>query len=272
MANDYDKIFKENITAILLPLAEKILGISIKNSKPLKDKLQDTVEREADYLSVVEQNDGSKFILHLEFQTTNEPGMLERMQLYYSLLRRKYHLQVIQKVFYFGQRPVNMRSKLKAEETFTGFELISLSNISYKNFINSSIPEELILAILANFDQQEEKTVISEVIQKLKETNQSETTFRKYIKQLVILSRLRGLNETLKTTLQKMPITYNIEEDAFYKEGLKRGLERVRKEKELRQREKDEAIAQMIADGVPHEKIANYLNVSLQQVAKVANK
>ncbi len=76
----------------------------------------------------------------------------------------------------------------------------------------------------------------------LRETNQSEIAFKKYIKQLVILSRLRGLNENIKTAIEKMPITYNIEEDAFYKEGLKRGAEKVegklQKEKARRQHEK----------------------------------
>lgn len=301
MANVYDRIFKENITSILLPLSEKLLGISIKKSRPIKDKLQDTLESEADYLSVVEQNDGKRFILHLEFQTTSDSHMLERMQLYHSLLRRKYNLPVVQKVFYFGNRPVSMRNKLEPHETYNGFDLINLNHVSYKNFINSSIPEELILAILANFDEKEEDKVISEVIKKLRETNQSEIAFKKYIKQLVILSRLRGLNENIKTAIEKMPITYNIEEDAFYKEGLKRGAEKVegklqkekarrqrerqhekelllrekelrQREKELRQREKEQAIAQMITDGVPFEKIVTYLNVSLQQVAEVADK
>lgn len=279
MANDYDKIFKENITAILLPLAEKVLGIDIKNSKPLKDKLQDTVEREADYLSVVEQNNGRKFILHLEFQTTSESNMVERMQLYYSLLRRKHNLPVVQKVLYFGSRPANMRTTLSSEEIFSGFELISLNQQSYKNFIDSNIPEELILTILTNFEDKDEVAIVKHVIRKLQETNQSEIAFKKYVKQLVVLSRLRGLNETIRTAIQKMPITYNIEEDSFYKEGLKRGLEKVKKEKELRQREKElrqrekeQAIIQMLNDGIPSEKIATYLNVSLPIVNDIAKK
>ncbi|MFW5760804.1 MAG: hypothetical protein ACOCXH_07495 [Cyclobacteriaceae bacterium] len=286
MGNDYDKIFKENITAILLPLAEKILGINIKNSRPIKDKLQDTVEREADYLSIVEQNDGKKFILHLEFQTTNETNMVERMQLYFSLLRRKYSLPVVQKVLYFGNRPAKMRTELKPEEIFIGFELISLNQQSYKNFIDSSIPEELILTILTNFEGKDEAAIIIDVIKKLRETNLSEIAFKKYVRQLIVLSRLRGLNEYIKTALQKMPITYNIEEDAFYKEGLKRGLEKVKKEKELRQREKElrqrekelrqrekeQAIIQMLKDGLPVDKIATYLNMPLSLVRNIAER
>ncbi len=40
LSNDYDKILKENIAALLLPLTEKCLGIRIKDSRELKDKLQ----------------------------------------------------------------------------------------------------------------------------------------------------------------------------------------------------------------------------------------
>jgi hypothetical protein len=45
LANDYDKILKENISALLLPLTEKYLNIKIRDSRELKDKLQTTIEK-----------------------------------------------------------------------------------------------------------------------------------------------------------------------------------------------------------------------------------
>jgi hypothetical protein len=44
----------------------------------------------------VETDGGEKFILHLEFQSVDEEGMVYRMQEYYGLLRRKYGLPVKQ--------------------------------------------------------------------------------------------------------------------------------------------------------------------------------
>ncbi len=82
MGNDYDKILKENIAALLLPLTEKYLGIRIKDSRELKDKLQATIEKEPDFIRVVRTDKDEEFILHLEFQTQDEEGMIYRMQEY----------------------------------------------------------------------------------------------------------------------------------------------------------------------------------------------
>lgn len=82
MANHYDKILKENIDEILLPLAEKLLGISFENSEEIPDKIQITIEREPDLLKIIEK----KYILHLEFQTADEKNMVNRMYVYHSFL------------------------------------------------------------------------------------------------------------------------------------------------------------------------------------------
>ena len=87
---DFDKIFKENIEAVFLPMAEEILGISIKETYELKDKIQTTIEREPDFLKIVIDQNGKKWILHLEFQTTNDPKMIYRMAEYRAILQRKY--------------------------------------------------------------------------------------------------------------------------------------------------------------------------------------
>lgn len=94
MANDYDRILKENIAALFLPLSEKYLNIRIQKSEELKDKLQTTIEKEPDFIRIVETDSGEKFILQLEFQSVDEEGMIYRMQEYYGILRKKYALPV----------------------------------------------------------------------------------------------------------------------------------------------------------------------------------
>jgi hypothetical protein len=88
--NPYNKIFRENIGKIFLPLVEKSLGLRIEKTEELKDKLQTTLEREADFLRLVTPENGQPFVLHLEFQTNSEPDMVYRMQEYHAILRRKY--------------------------------------------------------------------------------------------------------------------------------------------------------------------------------------
>ena len=44
--SDYDRIIKENIEAIFLPILGKFLGLSIKSTFEIKDKIQSTIEME----------------------------------------------------------------------------------------------------------------------------------------------------------------------------------------------------------------------------------
>ena len=136
MSQDFDKIFKENIASLLIPLAKKVLGIDVVSNEEMKDKLQTTIEREPDYLSLINTRDGNRYVLHLEFQTSNDDKMLLRMQEYHGILRKQYNIPVIQKVIYLGQKPATMRSKLAPEEVYTGFDLISLNQEPYENFFN----------------------------------------------------------------------------------------------------------------------------------------
>ena len=84
---DYDKVIKENIEAIFLPMLEKLLGLSIVASTEIKDKIQTTIEREADFLKKVVDQHGNTFILQLEFQVSNDPEMVYRMAEYKAILQ-----------------------------------------------------------------------------------------------------------------------------------------------------------------------------------------
>jgi hypothetical protein len=53
MANDYDKIIRENIEAIILPLANRLFQLEIKSMEEVPDELQVTVERKPDFLEAV---------------------------------------------------------------------------------------------------------------------------------------------------------------------------------------------------------------------------
>ena len=53
MAQDYDKILKENMEALILPLADQLLGLSLGATEELPDDLQTTLERKPDLLKRV---------------------------------------------------------------------------------------------------------------------------------------------------------------------------------------------------------------------------
>jgi hypothetical protein len=257
LANDYDKILKENIASVFLPLTEKYLNIRIRKSEELKDKLQTTIEKEPDFIRIVETDTNDRFILHLEFQSQDEEGMIYRMQEYYGILRKKYGLSIKQFVIYLGQKPSKMQTELSPAEIFTGFTLKSLHTYSYQNLLASDIPEEIILTILSDFESKKPVDVIRSILAKLKEISQEEISLRKYIRQLAMLARLRNLGKETQRQITDMGLTYNITEDYLYQEGQKI------KEKEL--------IIEMLKDGtLTIEKIASLAKVSVEYVKQVA--
>ncbi len=257
LAHDYDKILKENIASVFLPLAEKYLGIRIEQSEELKDKLQTTIEKEPDFIRIVQAGGGERFILQLEFQSVDEEGMVYRMQEYYGILRKKYGLPVRQFVIYLGQKPSVMQTTLLPEEVFEGFTLKSLRDYSHQHLLSSQVPEEIILAVLSDFEGKKPAEVLREILRKLKDLSGEEITLRKYIRQLSILARLRNLNKETQKQIGDMGILYDITEDYLYQEGQKdkaRGI----------------IIKMLREDTLSVEKIAEIVDVSVDYVKQVA--
>ena len=62
--NIYDKIVKENIESIIPALMNIVLKFKVLDSTVIKEKLQQTKEKEADVLRIVTDPSGRKFILH----------------------------------------------------------------------------------------------------------------------------------------------------------------------------------------------------------------
>ena len=221
---EFDKILKENIEAIFLPIVEKMLGISIKETFEIKDKIQITIEREPDFLKIIIDQNGKKWILHLEFQTTNDPNMIYRMAEYKAILLqrspfpkgslrgglRKYQIPVRQVVIYLGSEKPKMQTQLPEEEQITGFELRDIREFPTQSMLDSEIPEGIILSILMDYKKADAEKVIEEIIYKLQQSSKSESELRRSIKQLIVLSRLRKLEVKIKQKINDMPITYDI--------------------------------------------------------------
>ncbi len=251
---DYDKIIKENIEAILLALGKKLLGFDIKNPTELTEKLQTTIEREPDFLKKVILEDSSEIILHLEFQTTDEPKMVYRMAEYRALLQRKFELPVKQFVIYLGTTEPKMRTALLPEEQITGFELRNIHKMPMNQVLESDVPEEIVLSILTDYPKAEAEKVIARIIQKLKSVAPSEAELKKSLQQLVTLSRIRKLEQETEKQIQAMPITYDIETDYLYNKA------------------KEQVIANLLDQtSMSIEQIAKAVEVSVDTVIKVKN-
>ena len=222
---DIDRIFKENIAEIFLPLLDKYLDISIKSTTEIKDKLQTTIEREPDFLKRVIDHQEHEFILQMEFQTHNDPEMVYRMAEYRAILQRKYKIPVRQFVIYLGTATPSMRTTLTIEEQITGFTLKNIHDFPADPALDSDIPEEIILAVLMDYEKVDAEAIIKKITLKLQQATNDETRLRSALKHLLILSRLRNLQSVTTQKIKKMPITYDITKDSLYLEGLEKGEE-----------------------------------------------
>ncbi len=223
MEKSYDRIIKETLKGVVDVLITKVLGIEVKSNTMLETKLQITDEREADFILQIEPMKGDDFIIHLEFQSTNDTNMIYRMLRYYLYVTETYKLPVKQYVIYIGRGKLRMRSEIKTDRLIFTYELIDMREISCDSFLESENPEEIILSILCDFGSKGDRVVIREILGKLKERVKEETVFSKYIRQLEILSQLRDLQETISEEESKMAIIYNLEEDIRFKQGKAEG-------------------------------------------------
>ena len=258
MAQDYDKIFKENIEEIILPLAEKLLNIKIEKSEKITQDLQHTIERKPDFLKKVIHEDSSKdYILHIEFQVADEPEMAYRMLEYYAMLLRSHDLNLKQAVFFIGDKIPKMNTRIEKENLSFGFTLIDMQQIDYKQFINSKKPEEVILAILADFGKEDTIKVIQNILKQIKTLTKPNLKQKKYVKQLEILSKLRGLQSEIINQLEIMALTYDLENDIRFKQG--------------EEKKAILAVKVLLKLSLPHQQIADSLEVPLEFVKKIAD-
>ena len=222
--NAFDKIFKENAESIFIPIVEEYLGIKIKSFKHLKEKMQVTLEREMDFFYEVETEQGERLILHIEFQTEDDPEILYRKGEYHGIQLRRKKMTIRHLVIYLGKNKPTMPTKLPENEIYRGFDLINIHEFNREKLLSSQIPGVIITAILTQYPEEQVESILRFIVMRLKIVCQNASELSKYLNQLVMLSRLRKIEElTIKIT-QEMPITYNIETDYLYQQGIEKGV------------------------------------------------
>ncbi len=221
--NLYDKIFKEDAEAIFLPLVERRLGIKIKSFKPFKAKLQTTLEREMDFFYEVETEEGDCFLLHLEFQTEDEHDMVYRKAEYHGIALNLRKIEIRHIVIYLGINKPTMPTQLAENEVYRGFDMIDIHAFDHQKLLQSQVPDVIILAILADYPPEKAESILRLIIRQLKTFCQNKSELSKYIKQLVVLSRLRKIENLTIKIVEDMPITYDIHTDSLYIKGTEDG-------------------------------------------------
>jgi predicted transposase YdaD len=228
MPNDYDKVIKENFEPLLPHLLRKVLGLELPRMVDLKDKIQITTEREMDNLKKVLHDDPSlDFGLHWEIQSSDE-DMRSRNLLYYAIYYEKYRLPLQQIVIYVGEKTPTqiVKNQLEIRGLTLNFSVLDLKSVPKEVFLHSDTPEEVVLAILCDFGEDQPVEVIRQILQHLLKLIGRVPRLKKYQHQLAVLSRLRKLEVPTKNEIVAMPVQYDINTDGLYLEGLSKGMEK----------------------------------------------
>ena len=112
--------------------------------------------------------------------------------------------------------------------------------------LDSEIPEEIIMAILADYEKVDTQEVIEKIIGKLQHATKSESELRRAIEQLLMLSRLRKLESEINQKVKKMPITYDYSTDGLYLLGQEEKLYQMVKKALIKQEFTPEQISAMM--------------------------
>ena len=144
---------------------------------------------------------------------------------------RYVQMPVRQVVVYIGRKkkPTNLleNARLVLPNIDFRIEIINLRDIPHELFINSDVPEEVILSILCDFQGKETVNVLEQIVLRLKELDKDqELIFGKHIVQLEVLSDLRNLQPLLTKTIDAMPLVYDMKKDVRFNQGIKEGIEK----------------------------------------------
>ena len=228
MANNYDRIFKENVESLLLPLLKKVLGLIPPKLVPIDAKMQLTHESEMDNIRrvVYEEDATLDYGLQIEFHIKDE-DLRKRNLVHHALFYQITSLPLRQIVIYGGKSDPQhiIQNHLLTLGLEHRFEVIVLKQIPKEMFIHSNIPEEVVLAILCDFGEDQPAQVVRQILEHLHKICRRSVRLKKYQKQLLILSRLRKMELIVKTEVEAMTIHYDIETDALYLQGIEKGIE-----------------------------------------------
>ncbi|MBO9573093.1 MAG: hypothetical protein J7497_12955, partial [Chitinophagaceae bacterium] len=267
MAKKYDKIVRENLVRPSKGLMRYLLSLEIEEIIPLPPIIRQTViERETDTLVYVKAKGMKPFILHIEFQSTNDPRMRKRMAVYDHMLYLAHNMEVISIVIYIGEKKLTMKNDVSFNGNYYSFKLIDIRDMDPELFLNSDNPRETIFAILAGNNKEDRELLIKKILIRLQQLLPgSESELRERIKELVDISNLRGKNTQLQINkeVQKMPIVLDIRKDFRYQqgksEGKSEGISTGKREALLGTAKK------MLKDGVDVEAIHKYTGLTIPQ-------
>ncbi len=197
---------------------------------PIKELLPTnfpSTELRVDFLARLEDES----ILHIEFQSFNDPNMPFRMLRYYlAILERYPNSPIRQLLVYVGNRKLRMKSRLRLRNLTFSYEILDIRQIDCKVLLESPDPMDRLLACLCKVE--DEAYLIEKLIKTMEGMNEEER--KDYLLKALTLTELRpNLRIRLTEEVRHMPIVVRPEDirlpkrklrkDILYRLGLEEG-------------------------------------------------
>ena len=212
---EYDVVLKLLLRGSAKVVLDELAGTTIASW--LNIEVPELVNRRVDLLG--ETADG--MLIQIELQSGLENRMALRMA-EYSLaiyrLRRKFPRQI---VLYVGEPPLKMDDTLVGPDLQFRYRLIDVRDLDGERLRQSPEIGDNVIAILTRFRDQ--RGALNEILGKLSDLDVDAREF--YLRALLTLAGLRGLEETVEEEARKMPLLNEILENRVLGREFKRGLE-----------------------------------------------
>ena len=210
---DYDVTLKTLLRGSAEKLFEDLTGAVV--AKWLDIELPKVQNPRMDLLA--ETADGA--IAQLELQSSNDSEMPLRMAEYYLGVYRQFERFPQQTVLYVGEAALRMLSQLEGPRFSFSYELVDIRDLDSERLLNSQHVGDNVIGILTRLGDQ--RRAIHKIIGNIASLEASERETA--LKQLMILSGLRGLEEVLEEEIRKMPILNDIMDHKVLGREYKRG-------------------------------------------------
>jgi hypothetical protein len=173
---------------------------------------------------LAETGDGS--LVHIELQSRNDASMALRMAEYCLRVYRLFGKLPRQMVLYVGDEPLRMKTELaRSPDVLFRYRLIDALDMDGERLLDSRQVGDNVMAILARLPDR--SGAVQAIIGKLAGLDPDAREF--YLRALLILAGLRGLEENVEKEARKVPVLNDILDHKVlgreFKRGLKQGLE-----------------------------------------------
>jgi predicted transposase YdaD len=166
-----------------------------------------------------ETADGS--LVHVELQSRNDATMPLRMAEYCLGILRLFGKFPRQVLLYVGEAPLGMESELLGPDVSFRYRVVDIRELDGDRLLESHETGDNVIAILARLRDHE--TAVRKILGNLAglPTSEREMAFE----QLVILSGLRRLEDTVIREIKEMPVYIDLMENTIIGPAIRKGLE-----------------------------------------------